>query len=183
MSYGLIAGAAACLCGNVCMHIAYDKTREEKEKYFLGAVVLNLLIQAFLIYEYICLRGGFVVHGCIYAVTGALLIGALVLWTSRMLFSFSHEGFRVLLGVSAIVAGCFGGCGIDMLIAFNSGMSNLSSYSAALALCTGAISIMLSDIIVMIGNFSIKDLKIYHIIFDITSAIGVVVIFYGAVIA
>ena len=106
-----------------------------------------------------------------------------MLWASRMLFSFAHEGFRVLLGVAAVIAGCLGGCGIDMVIAYEAGVSSLSTYNSALALCVGAIFIMLSDIAIMIKNFSVKDLKIMRIIFDITSLVGIVMIFYGAVIA
>ena len=175
MTYGLIAGATAIA--------AYKKEREKKEVFFLGAVAWEILAQIFLIYEYICLRGGFVVHNCVYAVTFALLLGAIVLWTSRMLFSFAHEGFRVLLGASAVVAGCLGGCGIDMIIAFEAGAASLSSYSAACVLCIGAVSVMLSDIVVMLKNFSVKDRKIYRILFDITSAAGFVMIFYGGILA
>lgn len=183
MNYGLIAGAAAIGAGNAFVHFAYKKENEKKEVFFLGVVAWEMLAQIFLIYEYICLRGGFVVHNCVYAVSFALLLGAIVLWTSRMLFSFAHEGFRVLLGASAVVAGCLGGCGIDMIIAFEEGAATVSSYSAAFALCVGAVSIMLSDIAVMLKNFSVKDRKIYRILFDITSAAGFVMIFYGGIIA
>ena len=183
MCYELIVGAIALVIGAGFMRLIYDKSGEKKEKYFFCAVVINILIQSFLIYAYIRLRGGFVVHGCIYAVTGALLLGAAVLWASRMLFSFAHEGFRVLLGISAIVAGCLGGCGIDMPIAYEAGVSGISNYSSALALCVGAISVMLSDVTIMVKNFSVKDLKITRIIFDITSLVGIAMIFYGAVIA
>ena len=100
-----------------------------------------------------------------------------------MLFSFAHEGFRALLGASAVVAGCLGGCGIDMIIAFEAGAASLSSYSAACVLCIGAVSVMLSDIVVMLKNFSVKDRKIYRILFDITSAAGFVMIFYGGILA
>lgn len=183
MSYELIAGIIALIIGAGFMRFVYDKSGEKKERYFFCAVLVNIIIQVFLIYEYIVLRGGFVVHDCIYGVTGALLLGAIVLWASRMLFSFAHEGFRVLLGVAAVIAGCFGGCGIDMIIAYEAGVSSLSTYSSALALCVGAIFIMLSDIAIMIKNFSVKDLKLMRIIFDITSLAGIVMIFYGAVIA
>ena len=174
MNYGLIAGAAAIAAGNAFVHFSYKKENEKKEVLFLSAVAWEMLAQIFLIYQYICLRGGFVVHNCVYAVTFALLLGAIVLWTSRMLFSFAHEGFRVLLGASAVVAGCLGGCGIDMIIAFEAGAASLSSYSAACVLCIGAVSVMLSDIVVMLKNFSVKDRKIYRILFDITSAAGFV---------
>lgn len=183
MTYGLFAGAAAIAAGNAFIHFAYEKKGEKKEARFLCAVIWELLVQTFLIYVYIRLRGGFVVHNCVYAVTGALLVGAIVLWASRMLFSFAHEGFRVLLGASAVVAGCLGGCGIDMIIAFEEGAAIVSSYSAAFVLCVGAVSIMLSDIAVMLKNFSVKDRKIYRILFDITSAAGFVMIFYGGIIA
>lgn len=183
MNYGLIAGAAAIGAGNAFVHFACKKENEKKEVFFLGAVAWEMLAQIFLIYEYICLRGGFVVHNCVYAVSFALLLGAIVLWTSRMLFSFAHEGFRVLLGASAVVAGCLGGCGIDMMIAFEAGAASLSSYSAACVLCIGAVSVMLSDIVVMLKNFSVKDRKIYRILFDITSAAGFVMIFYGGILA
>lgn len=183
MNYGLIAGAAAIAAGNAFVHFSYKKENEKKEVLFLSAVAWEMLAQIFLIYQYICLRGGFVVHNCVYAVTFALLLGAIVLWTSRMLFSFAHEGFRVLLGASAVVAGCLGGCGIDMIIAFEAGAASLSSYSAARVLCIGAVSVMLSDIVVMLKNFSVKDRKIYRILFDITSAAGFVMIFYGGILA
>ncbi|MCI5534243.1 MAG: hypothetical protein MR440_05665 [Firmicutes bacterium] len=183
MAYGLIAGALVLFGSSAFMHFTYSKSSNKKERYFLCAVVLNLLVQMFLIYEYMYLRGGFVVHNCVYAVSFALLLGAIVLWTSRMLFSFAHEGFRVLLGASAVVAGCLGGCGIDMIIAFEAGAACLSSYSAACVLCIGAVSVMLSDIVVMLKNFSVKDRKIYRILFDITSAAGFVMIFYGGIIA
>ncbi len=183
MNYGLIAGAAAIAAGNALVHFSYKKENEKKEVLFLSAVAWEMLAQIFLIYQYICLRGGFVVHNCVYAVTFALILGAIVLWTSRMLFSFAHEGFRVLLGASAVVAGCLGGCGIDMIIAFEAGAACLSSYSAACVLCIGAVSVMLSDIVVMLKNFSVKDRKIYRILFDITSAAGFVMIFYGGIIA
>ena len=183
MTYGLIAGATAIAAGNAFVHFAYKKESEKKEVCFLGAVAWEILVQIFLIYEYICLRGGFVVHNCVYAVSFALLLGAIVLWTSRMLFSFAHEGFRVLLGDSAVVAGCLGGCGIDMMIAFEAGAASLSSYSAACVLCIGAVSVMLSDIVIMLKNFSVKDRKIYRILFDITSAAGFVMIFYGGILA
>lgn len=183
MNYGLIAGAAAIAAGNAFVHFSYKKENEKKEVLFLSAVAWEMLAQIFLIYQYICLRGGFVVHNCVYAVTFALILGAIVLWTSRMLFSFAHEGFRVLLGASAVVAGCLGGCGIDMIIAFEAGAACLSSYSAACVLCIGAVSVMLSDIVVMLKIFSVKDRKIYRILFDITSAAGFVMIFYGGIIA
>lgn len=183
MAYGLIAGALVLFGSSAFMHFTYSKSSNKKERYFLCTVVLNLLVQMFLIYEYMCLRGGFVVHNCVYAVTFALLLGAIVLWTSRMLFSFVHEGFRALLGASAVVAGCLGGCGIDMIIAFEAGAASLSSYSAACVLCIGAVSVMLSDIVVMLKNFSVKDRKIYRILFDITSAAGFVMIFYGGILA
>lgn len=183
MNYGLIAGAAAIAAGNAFVHFSYKKENEKKEVLFLSAVAWEMLAQIFLIYQYICLRGGFVVHNCVYAVTFALILGAIVLWTSRMLFSFAHEGFRVLLGASAVVAGCLGGCRIDMIIAFEAGAACLSSYSAACVLCIGAVSVMLSDIVVMLKNFSVKDRKIYRILFDITSAAGFVMIFYGGIIA
>ena len=183
MNYGLIAGAAAIAAGNAFVHFSYKKENEKKDVLFLSAVAWEMLAQIFLIYQYICLRGCFVVHNCVYAVTFALILGAIVLWTSRMLFSFAHEGFRVLLGASAVVAGCLGGCGIDMIIAFEAGAACLSSYSAACVLCIGAVSVMLSDIVVMLKNFSVKDRKIYRILFDITSAAGFVMIFYGGIIA
>ena len=179
MNYGLISGAAAIPAGNAFVHFSYKKENEKKEVLFLSAVAWEMLAQIFLIYQYICLRGGFVVHNCVYAVTFALILGAIVLWTSRMLFSFAHEGFRVLLGASAVVAGCLGGCGIDMIIAFEAGAACLSSYSAACVLCIGAVSVMLSDIVVMLKNFSVKDRKIYRFLFDITSAAGIVMMFYG----
>ena len=183
MTYGLIAGATAIAAGNAFVHFAYKKESEKKEVFFLGAGAWEILVQIFLIYEYICLRGGFVVHNCVYAVSFALLLGAIVLWTSRMLFSFAHEGFRVLLGASAVVAGCLGGCGIDMMIAFEAGAASRSYYSAACVLCIGAVSVMLSDIVIMLKNFSVKDRKIYRILFDITSAAGFVMIFYGGILA
>ena len=183
MNYGLVGAAILLIGGMGGIHFVYDKSGDKKEKYFLCAVIFEILLQSFLIYEYVHLRGGFAVAGCVYGVTLALAMGALILWGSRMLFSFSHEGFRVLLGVCAIVAGYLGGSGIDMVIAFESGMSAVHSYSAAMALCVGAVSVMLSDIAVIVKNFSVKDRRIYRIIFDITSAVGIVMIFYGAVMA
>ncbi len=183
MIYGLIAGAILLVGGTAFIHFVYDKSGDKKEKYFLCAVIFEILLQSFLIYEYVQLRGGFMVHGCVYGITMALLMGALILWASRMLFRFSHEGFRVLLGVAAIILGYFGGCGIDMVIAFDSGVSAVQSYSGAMALCIGAVSVMLSDIAVIVKNFSVKDRKIYRMIFDITSAVGIVMIFYGGITA
>lgn len=181
MIYGLIAGAVLLLGGMAFMHFVYDKSGDRKEKYFLGAVIFEILLQSFLIYEYVKLRGGLVVHGCVYGVTGALLMGALILWASRMLFSFSHEGFRVLLGAAAIVAGYLGGSGIDIIISLNMGTSQLDSYAEAVLLCAGAISVTMSDIAIILKNFSLNDLKIYRIIFDITCALGVVLISIGAI--
>lgn len=182
MNLGLIASAVVLILGAALMHFVADKAGDEKEKFFFVAVLFEILVQGYLVYEYVVLRGGFVVHNCIYGVAGALAFGAIILWASRMLFTFAHEGFRVMLGVSAIVAGCLAGCGIDLVIAFNSGAAIIESYTAALALCIGGIALAIGDLAIMVKNFSMSELKICRVIFDIATLVGVLALLYGAIV-
>ena len=48
MAYGLIAGALVLFGSSAFMHFTYSKSSNKKERYFLCAVVLNLLVQMFI---------------------------------------------------------------------------------------------------------------------------------------
>lgn len=181
MLYGLILGATFSVIGTYLFRLADNEEGDQRDKRILIAAIFNILLQAFLIYQYTELRGGFVVNKCVYGLTGALIMGALVLWGSRMLFAFAHEGFRVLLGVAAITAGALGGMGIDMIVAYQSGAALIQSYATAITLCIGAMSILIADIIAMFRIFTPIDIKLLRMLYILANGVGIFMLLAGAV--
>ena len=142
--------------GAVMLQFKYDEHGLKRLMLFFATVLIMAVGQGFMTYQYVVLRGGFSVHNCVLGVFLALLIGAGILWASKLTIEFDYERYRVLLGVIAVTGGWLGGNGIDLVIAYRSGHGLIESLPAVYMLCLGALFIMLADLAGIFENFSLK---------------------------
>ena len=177
----LIPGIFGVIAGTILMRYSFDDKGLKRLGVFFLTVMVNVISQGWLIYVYTELRGGLKVHNCIYWLVGALLFGALVLWASKLMFSFEHEGFRVLTGVCAIVAGWIGGSGIDLMIAFNAGGAIIESRIGAFLLAAAAVLLLISDLVQIVKNFSISRKPIYDNLYAVTDYGAIALLILGTV--
>ena len=164
------------------LHFKYDGQGLKRVMLFFVTVLVFAVGQGMMTYQYVVLRGGFGIHNCIYGVFGALLLGALVLWSSKMVFKFEYERFRVLLGVIAVIAGWLGGNGIDLVIAHKTGFGLLGSMPAVYMLCIGALLMTVADLTGIVENFSLKRKPVLSLICSSACLAGIALMIAGGVI-
>lgn len=167
------------IIGDVLLNFSYTKRGNKNQMMFFVTVLILVISQGFLIGALNVVKGGFIIKDCVCFAVGALAVGAIVLWGSRLLFDFDREAFRVLLGVSAICAGWLGGTGFDLFIAFKKGVTMTDSALAIYMMGIGAVLIALSDLTLIFKNFSLKKRPYLGIVYGITNYMGVALILAG----
>lgn len=170
------------IVGAVMLHFKYDEHGLKRLTLFFTTVLIMAVGQGLMTYQYVVLRGGFSIHNCIYGVFLALLLGAGVLWSSKLMYKFEYERFRVLLGVIAVIAGWLGGNGIDLVVAYGSGFGLLESSLAVYMLCLGAILVMIADLVGIFENFSLKKQPLLVLISRCTVCVGIAMMIGGGII-
>ena len=170
------------ISGAVMLHFKYDEHGLKRIMLFFVTVIVMAVGQGMMTYQYVILRGGFSIHNCIYGVFGALLLGAMILWGSKMVFKFEYERFRVLLGVVAIIAGWLGGNGIDLVVAHRSGFGLLGSTLAVYMLCFGALLVMAADLMGIVENFSLKRKPTLSVAMNSACVAGIALMIAGGLI-
>ena len=168
--------------GTVLFHFKYDEHGLKRLMLFFTAVIILAVGQGLMTYQYVVLRGGFSIHNCVCGVFLALLIGAGILWASKLTFEFEYERFRVLLGVMAVIAGWLGGNGIDLVVAHRSGFGLIGSTLAVYMLCLGAVLMMIADLAGIFENFSLKKKPWLNTLAGSLACAGIVLMIAGGII-
>ena len=170
------------IIGAIMLHFKYDEHGLKRLTLFFTTVLIMAVGQGLMTYQYVVLRGGFSIHNCIYGVFLALLLGAGVLWSSKLMYKFEYERFRVLLGVMAIIAGWLGGNGVDLVVAHNSGHGLIGSTPAVYMLCFGALLVMIADLTGIFENFSLKKKPALFMASNCANCAGVLLMIAGGII-